>query len=277
MIIQSNTELIALIPNVFAPGIGETDLYTKITPQLQATEQWFERYIIPFDTIENKPAYYDNVAAIIAYHAFGNAVDLLDLTLTDNGFAVASNDTIAPASKDRVDKLKASLKQQRDSHIAQLLTSFEQSAWWKGTKSFNDFHATIQHYHNGVFALPDFDKWLADRDKYVGLELQLAAKYISRPLYRIMKTDLAAVNADINLRYLYYTLGSLERDVINNHETLSAMHTRLIGLVNFIRTATEDDRTTPATAFECWFDTVTAQQYENHAFKNNKASGGYWL
>lgn len=47
----------------------------------------------------------NNIASLISLQAFANAIPFLDLILTPTGFGVVSTDTLAPASKDRVDRL----------------------------------------------------------------------------------------------------------------------------------------------------------------------------
>ena len=57
------------------------------------------------------------MARIVAFDAFRNAVPHLDLILTPNGFGIVNNSNIAPASKERVERLIASLLSNRDDEI----------------------------------------------------------------------------------------------------------------------------------------------------------------
>ena len=137
-LITDNAQLCAFIPNVFSPGIGETDLYTKITASIRTAEAWFDRYVLPMDetilhNFEADALHPDNLNLVkeaIVCHAFHGAVDSLDLVLTDNGFGIVSNDTIAPASKERVANLKERLIKQRDAAIRLLLLNLDETNWW---------------------------------------------------------------------------------------------------------------------------------------------------
>ena len=57
------------------------------------------------------------MARIVAFDAFRNAIPHLDLILTPNGFGIVNNSSIAPASKERVERLIASLLSNRDDEI----------------------------------------------------------------------------------------------------------------------------------------------------------------
>ena len=57
------------------------------------------------------------MARIVAFDAFRNTIPHLDLILTPNGFGIVNNYNIAPASKERVERLIASLLSNRDDEI----------------------------------------------------------------------------------------------------------------------------------------------------------------
>lgn len=58
---------------------------------------------------------------IAAYDAFHRAIPHLDVILTPNGFGIVSNSNIAPASKERVERLMASLLEHRSSRIKRIV------------------------------------------------------------------------------------------------------------------------------------------------------------
>ena len=59
------------------------------------------------------------------------AVPSLDLVLTPNGFGIVSNQNVAPASRERVSRLIASLETSRDNAIEQLVTYLFRWAEWR--------------------------------------------------------------------------------------------------------------------------------------------------
>lgn len=58
---------------------------------------------------------------VIAYKAYREAIPFVDLIQTANGFGVVSNANIAPASKERVERLLAQCEQQLDNSIDLLI------------------------------------------------------------------------------------------------------------------------------------------------------------
>ncbi len=58
---------------------------------------------------------------IIAFRAYREAIPFVDLIQTPNGFGVVSNANVAPASKERVERLMAQCEQQLDSAIDMLI------------------------------------------------------------------------------------------------------------------------------------------------------------
>ena len=73
-----------------------------------------------FDDIAERP---DNnitkvtMARIVAFDAIRSSIPHLDIILTSNGFGIVNNSNIAPASKERVERLIASLLSNRDDEI----------------------------------------------------------------------------------------------------------------------------------------------------------------
>jgi hypothetical protein len=63
----------------------------------------------------------DELRNIIAYKAYKNAIPFVDLIQTQNGFGVVSNTNIAPASKERVERLIAQCEQQLDTATDMLI------------------------------------------------------------------------------------------------------------------------------------------------------------
>jgi len=63
----------------------------------------------------------DELRNIIAYKAYKSAIPFVDLIQTQNGFGVVSNTNIAPASKERVERLIAQCEQQLDTATDMLI------------------------------------------------------------------------------------------------------------------------------------------------------------
>ena len=67
---------------------------------------------------------------IAVCHALLFAIPSLDLVLTPNGFGIVNNQNIVPASKERVERLIATIEKQRDDTIILLLEKLRKKAQW---------------------------------------------------------------------------------------------------------------------------------------------------
>ena len=94
-----------------------------MTPFLSATEKWLEDNFTSeevMSAIADLEASHTTrilVCQIAACDAFLRAIPHLDVILTPSGFGIVSNSNIAPASRERVERLMASLLEHRSSRI----------------------------------------------------------------------------------------------------------------------------------------------------------------
>ena len=83
------------------------------------------------------------VCRIVVAHALMHAIPSLDLVLTPNGFGIVSNQNIAPASRERVERLIASVEQQRDDAIILLQKQLFRRADWQKSEVFGYWSQTL--------------------------------------------------------------------------------------------------------------------------------------
>ena len=217
MLITSDTDLRQYIPNTLVTVSGEQTLFDKLQVELQLSEAWLVR---TFGVVESTPT----ACKVLATDAFLRAVPSLDLVLTPNGFGVVSNNTIAPASKDRVDRLLTSLENSRDFAIDQLLHELLANPDWRSTPQGRFFLATlfqtplalptipIENFGTNVFdwrggtaATPNerssfnvaspfrrksWEVFLQTHAQVVLIEQELADKFISREVYARLRSDI---------------------------------------------------------------------------------------
>ena len=136
LLIPDNNVLLQFVPNVLKSVQGETLLFDKIAPHLEVAEAWLTTTFLseavlaklPHEDATNKLLHYARMAVVA--EAMLHAVPQLDLVLTPNGFGVVSNTNIAPASKERVERLLLSLEKMRDDTLAVLLPLLTQNVAW---------------------------------------------------------------------------------------------------------------------------------------------------
>lgn len=295
MIIQNDTELRRFIPNTLVTVEGEATLFDKMQPDLHLSELWLtnllgdlaslmptsnndpqspaEPSINPSNqdaTVPPSPAepipIRELLLKILATDAFLRTLPSLDLILTPNGFGIVSNSTIAPASKDRIDRLIVALENSRDFALDQALNRLLKSETWRATEPAQFF---LQTLFQTPFALPaevrQIHAWQTFQDTHpqlVAIEAELADKFISQEVYQRLRTD---CENPIFAR-LIQPLRTIEIDLLQGRPL---PYTKLVAIVDYIRKH-ED-------IFPEWQTSDTAKLYTPHAFQNDKKSGGYFF
>lgn len=268
-LITNETELRRYIPNAFTTVKGETPLLQKLTPYIESAEQWLKQYftggVIMFEAVQSLATH------IVVNEAMRQAVPSLDLVLTPNGFGIVSNSNIAPASKERVERLIASLESERDNYIEQLLPLLVQNSEWRDTEQYRFFAstlfpnitlATLCGYHTNRWK-----HYLGLKHRASFIEQQLSEEYIST----------AQMNALQNINFLATAtpvqsiIISALRNIVVDRLTGSNKDysTTLLDIVNTLRSHPEE--------FPQWHTSPTAALFTPPTFKNKKESKGYWF
>lgn len=211
----------------------------------------------------------DIAKKIVATDAFIRAIPSLDLVLTPNGFGIVSNNTVAPASKDYVDRLLLSLAQNRDFAIDNLLHEVLQVQSWRATQQGQYFLATLyqsplafpQTLHKGK-AWEYFEQVHAP---LVLIEQELAEHYISCEVFARLRKS-ASKNSTSDESNIIVPLQAIELDLLQGKPL---PYKQLTMLVDYIRQRPD--------VFPEWKTSTTAKLYKPQAFENNKSSSRYWF
>lgn len=278
ILITNESDLRRFIPNAFTTVKGETPLLQKLTPFLESAEHWLEQYITGstyLATTIKKMAYTEAVKSlathIVVNEAMRQAVPALDLVLTPNGFGIVSNSNIAPASKERVERLIASLEEERDNYIEQLLPLLVQSEEWRGTEQYSFFASTL--FPN--ITLATLCGYHANRWKhYLGLkhrasfiEQQLSEEYISTAQMNALRNINFLASATPVQSIIISALRNIVVDrLTGGHKDYS---TTLLDVVNTLRSHPEE--------FPEWHASPTAALFTPPVFENKKENKGYWF
>ena len=136
MIINDDTTLRRYLPNAFATVDDETSLFDKLEPWLKASEEWLCDNIVGdcLSVIDPTSQLFSNMQSFVVADAFAKAIPSLDLVLTPNGFGIVSTNTVAPASKDRVDRLVQSLITHKDRMISVIFHRLPEVEEWHSTE-----------------------------------------------------------------------------------------------------------------------------------------------
>ena len=275
-LITNNDTLRQNLPNVFATVKGEMSLFDKVKVDIDLAENWVIETFVSTKTFNTICGYADDnpikiiTAKLIASEALRRAIPSLDLVLTPNGFGVVSNQNVAPASKERVDRLIGSLADYRDDCIANLLPLLSRESDWLGSVQasffgetlFPDLAITDQVKGNGS----KWEKYLEHHSQVIDLEASLAEEWLSPELMSALRSenlrgDLTAKRSEIVRQVKAQVVGYLRSGSFNSR--------RLADIVNRIR-ENEDD-------FPEWHQSETSKLFAPPVFRNEKKSKGYWF
>ena len=283
-LITSNEQLNALLPNIQVTVTGETPLIDKLSPFLSATEKWLSDVFTSesvFDTIcqyAEENALRVATTQAVVYEAFRRAVPHLDIILTPNGFGIVSNTNIAPASKERINRLLDALLDNRDAALSQVLSLLPAESGWLGTKQAQFFAATMFPNMEVTLRLPKpsegrWKLYLTLREKTIGIEQFFAAQYLSVELMDVLRSEVQSGQYRSMLHQkICRILQAVEIRCLNSTDPSSWMqfeHGALFDIVNTIQNNPEE--------FPEWHSSATAELYTPPIFENKKESKGFWF
>jgi len=283
-LITSNEQLKALLPNIQVTVTGETPLIDKLSPFLSATEKWLSDVFTSQHVLDTICQYAEENALraattqAVVYEAFRRAVPQLDIILTPNGFGIVSNTNIAPASKERINRLLDALLENRDAVLSQLLSMLPAESGWLGTKQAQFFAATMFPNMEVTlrFPKPSEGRWkpyLTLREKAIGIEQFFAAQYLSVELMDVLRSEIQSGQYRSMLHQkVCRILQAVEIRCLNSTDPTAWMHfehNALFNLVNTIRDNPEE--------FPEWHSSATAELYAPPIFENKKESKGFWF
>lgn len=121
------------IQNVQFEVEGEQPIENKLAPFIKNTEnQLISEYLMPGDFLNEDDL--DVAKQYIVVTAFADAVPSLDLVVTPTGIGVVNTETIAPASKERVERLIDYLRQRSGVLLDDLLSRVRTYTEWRASE-----------------------------------------------------------------------------------------------------------------------------------------------
>lgn len=283
-LIPDNNTLLHFVPNVLKSVQGELALFEKIQSHLQVAEDWLCANFLSAPVLDKITALGDDATNKLLHHArmaevaeaMLHAIPQLDLVLTPNGFGIVSNSNVAPASKERVERLLASLEKMRDDTLQVLLPLLAAEPTWADT-------APCQYFQSVLYPWLDLPRKLGSTDhvwqrfqelhsRMVEIEQRLAADFFSSSLMDALRHAhlfgaWSGTPSAPHYKSAWQHIFAIELFMLRENECPVPS---CIEVVNALRYA-------PDGVFEEWKQSQTALLFENHGFKNQKRSGGYWL
>ena len=283
-LIPNNDILVRFVPNVLKSVQGELALFEKIQSHLEVAEDWLCANFLSAPVLEMLATLGDDSTNKLLHHAriaevaeaMLHAIPQLDLVLTPNGFGIVSNSNVAPASKERVERLLSSLEKMRDDTLQVLLPMLTAEAAWADT-------APCQYFLSVLYPWLDLPRQLGSTDhawarfqelhsRMIEIEQRLAADFFSAELLSALRQAHLFGAWDATASAPHYKrawqhIFAIELFMLRENECPVPS---CIEVVNALRNA-------PDGVFEEWKQSKTALLFEKNGYKNKKNCGGYWF
>ena len=282
MLIHSDSELRSFLPNALVTVEGEMSLFEKLSSYLTEAETWLATFItgaapLAAITAENEGANRPLYCRIVVCHALIHAIPSLDLVLTPNGFGIVSNQNIAPASRDRVDRLIGSIEMQRDDAIILLQKQFFRRTDWHQSEVFGYWAQTllpnISVCHQLQIREHRFVSYRALVPRIIQIEDELAHSFISPELLAYLHTYQFGIGyaelSPAEQSGRAYVLTHLQAEIVSQLSGQPIRHRYMSDLVNVIRSQPD--------IFPLWHSSDTAKLFEPPVFENKKEAQGYFF
>lgn len=274
-LITNDDTLRQYLPNVFATVKGEVSLFDKVKVDINLAENWVIETFVSTNTFNTICGYAEDnpikiiTAKLIATEVLSWAIPSLDLVLTPNGFGV-STQNIAPASKERVDRLIGSLADYRDECIGYILPALGGESQWLtssqalffGETLFPDLAITDQVKGTGS----KWERYLALRPKILDIEASLAEEFFSPELMVRLRNEVLRKTHTADLARVINAIRGQVVDLLNGG--LIRMRD-MIDVVNHIRCYPD--------LFPEWHASETAKLFSPPISTNLKTNKGYWF
>ena len=269
--IITEENLRSLIPHVLPSVEGEPSLEDTLAPYITTTEEWAHENFAPAD-LQLSEAATDIFEKIVVYHAFLSAIPSLDLILTPNGFGIVNTPTIAPASRERIERLQHSIEDLRDTSIEQFLHRLAPIEAWQqsvpgkyfASTLFPNFHLCRRLNINDQL----WQRFQSLHARLIKIESVLAETYFSHEQMDIFRhhTLTAFRSATALEEQVIKTLQSYELQLLTDIPVNNQCY---YDLVTIIRDHPD--------IFPAWHSSKVAELYTPQVYINQKASGGFWF
>ena len=177
----------------------ESSLADKVAPHADASLRLLQYQLL--GAYDPDPTEAPDIMPLVEYYvAFDcviKALPAIDVVVTPSGLAVISTDTMAPASKERIERLLATLRENRDDVLMSLSDALRAKEEWRATSIGQTYCTTFLGSLRDISVLRDngsdlYGTYTMAYDQAFEFENRLATLYLGRPLIDRLRRDFAA-------------------------------------------------------------------------------------
>ena len=213
------------------PTVGADTEFTDLQPYCNSAELWIRNQVLGaglyayVDGLQNAAetdlSLLQLCLNVVANHAYWDAIPFLDLVHTNSGFGVINNQNKAPASKERVERLREQCLIRRDNEVENLIVFLEQNTTyhdnWKGSPVYSVLTDCLIRTAD---ELKRFSNWTGTRKDFLMLKPTMIRYTIAKlhPVFsKVLVEELIESQRDNDLsadertlvEQLKYVLGSI--------------------------------------------------------------------
>ncbi len=207
LLIANNEDLRLYIPNVVHEVEDEVLLYDKMLPFIEHAQMDVARHFI--GDLKLNEAEHRAACSLIAAKAMYHAAPSLDVVLTPNGFGVVNSTNIAPASKERVERLRASLLEACDKWADNLLSVLRYNNEWLLSDISEPYRRTLlwsldeaNYIKKGDESL--FDAYMRIQPFAVSFEHTVEVDYLGNTLMARLHNRIFDIDSDLEAKQLKF-------------------------------------------------------------------------
>lgn len=191
------------------------NVFEAVEPRLALAQDELFR-ALALDAVDNPtPSEMTLITGVICVKAYADSIPHLDLILTDSGFGVVSTENIAPASKERVERLAKKLLDVYDDAIDALIGLLRSHTEWSDTDVAKGLFCTF--FWSGEYFR---------RFAFPGIYRRECAKY--QPLVSIAEAKIRHIVGDELIDELLTGI---------RHNDISSLQTQAISIIHSIISA----------------------------------------
>lgn len=264
-----------VLPNSIVAVDEEVSLADRVAPYVRDSCRWLESTTV--GDVELPESLHEMAVRAVVMRAVIKAIPALDLVVTPSGFGVVSSSNVAPASKERVERLISSLSSSLNDLVIDLQRRCVAVPEWRESTVGRWYCATFLPYVSDVMGLvkntDPLTVYSDARSLAQDLESRIAEDYIGYPLmskikrrfiegvYDVSTPVVASIRSE-TLRYVADSLGSAGHECPNPHDPWHAAEA-------ILREIKQDDDLLAE-----WQEYQSANKSEG--FKNTR-KGGYFF